>query len=58
MKIYLLLKELQQYMHFPHSISIINIVSYQGFFLKNLHGDPSKKNIICLQYMIDYHHTK
>ena len=57
MKIYLFLKELQQYLHFPHSISIITIVSYQGFFLKNLPGDPCKK-IICLQYMIDYHHTK
>ena len=58
MKIYLFLKELQQYLHFPHSISIINIVSYQGFYLKNLPGDPCKKIFICLQYMIDYHHTK
>ena len=44
MKIYLLLKELQQYMHFPHSFSIINIVSYEGLFLKNLPGDPCKKS--------------
>ena len=58
MKIYLLLKKLQQFMYFSYSISIIKHVSYQGFFLKNLPGDLCKKIVICIQYMIDYHGAK
>ena len=45
MKIYLLLKDLQQCMNFPHSISIVKHVSYQGLFLKILPGDLCKKNL-------------
>ena len=57
-KIYLLLKKLQQFMCFSHSISIIKHVSYQGFFLKKLPGDLCKKIVICIQYMVDYHGAK
>ena len=55
MKIYLLLKELQQLMYFSHSISIVKHVFCQGLFLKILPGDLCKKIFICIQYMIDYH---
>ena len=58
MKIYLLLKELQQFMYFSHSISIVKHVSYQGLFLKILPGDLCKKIFICILYMIDYHGAK
>ena len=55
MKTYLLLKELQQFMYFPHSISITKHVSYQGLFLKILPGDLCKKIFNC---MIEYHGAK
>ena len=45
MKIYLLLKELKQFMYFSRSISIIKHISYQGLFLKILPGDLCKKNL-------------
>ena len=35
-------KELQQFMYFSHSISIIRYVSYQGLFLKKLPHDLCK----------------
>ena len=53
-KIYLLLKKLQQFMCFSHSFSVIKHVSYQGHFLKKLPGDLCKKIVICIQYMVDY----
>ena len=58
MKIYLLLKELQQFMYFSLSISIMKHISYQGLFLNFLTGDICKKIFICIQHKINYHGAK
>ena len=58
MKIYLLSKELQQFMYFSYSISIIKDISNLGLFLKILPGDLFKKIFICIQHMTGYYGAK